>query len=61
VAKDSLAYADNPSFESFVPKYNETLDVLSTYGTKWEATPGLDLDAEIAALEAELTTLWAAP
>lgn len=61
VALDSIQYADNPSFESFVPKYNETLDVLSTYGTRWEATPGLDLDAEIAALEAELTALWAAP
>lgn len=61
VAKDSVQYADNPSFESFVPKYNETLDVLATYGTRWQSTPGLDLDAEIAALEAELTSLWAAP
>jgi multiple sugar transport system substrate-binding protein len=61
VAKDSVAHADNPSFESFMPKYNETLDVLETYGTKWQATAGLDLDAEIAALEAELTALWAAP
>jgi multiple sugar transport system substrate-binding protein len=61
VAKDSVAFADNPSFETNMPKYNESLDVLATYGTRWEATPGLDLDAEIAALEAELTALWAAP
>ena len=61
VARDSVAYADNPSFESFMPKYNETLDVMATYSTRWQSTPGLDLDAEIAALEAELTALWAAP
>jgi multiple sugar transport system substrate-binding protein len=61
VAKDSVAYADNPSFESFMPKYSATLDILDTYGTKWEATPGLDLDAEIAALEADIQALWDAP
>ena len=25
VAKDSLAYADSPNFEAFMPKYNESL------------------------------------
>ena len=31
-----------------MPAYNESLDLLNTFGTKWQATPGLDLDAEIA-------------
>jgi multiple sugar transport system substrate-binding protein len=58
VAKDSLAYADNPNFEAYMPKYNETLDLLGVYNTKWTTTPGLDMDAEIAALESEIQAIW---
>jgi multiple sugar transport system substrate-binding protein len=58
VAKDSVQYADNPNFEAFVPKYNETLDLLTKYETKWTGTGGLDMDAEIAALKQELQALW---
>ena len=35
-----------------MPAYNETLDLINTFGTKWQSTPGLDLDAEIADLQA---------
>ncbi len=42
VAKDSVAYADNPNFEAPMPKYNETLDILGTYLSKWTTTPGLE-------------------
>jgi multiple sugar transport system substrate-binding protein len=58
VAKDSVPFADNPNFEAFVPKYNETLDTLTKYETKWVGTAGLDMDAEIEALRAELQALW---
>jgi multiple sugar transport system substrate-binding protein len=58
VAKDSVQFADNPNFEAFVPKYNETQDLMTKYETKWVGTPGLNLDAEIAALLAELQALW---
>ncbi|TAK01279.1 MAG: extracellular solute-binding protein [Chloroflexota bacterium] len=58
VAKDSVAYADNPNFEAPMPKYNETLDILGTYLSKWTTTPGLDLDAEFDALEAEIQAAW---
>jgi multiple sugar transport system substrate-binding protein len=58
VAKDSVQYADNPSFEAFVPKYNETQDLLTKYETKWVGTAGLDMDAEIEALKKELQALW---
>jgi multiple sugar transport system substrate-binding protein len=58
VAKDSVAFADNPNFEAPMPKYNETLDILSKYLSKWTTTPGLDLDAEIEALRAEIQKTW---
>jgi multiple sugar transport system substrate-binding protein len=58
VVKDSVQYADDPNFEAPIPKYNETLNTLVTYRTKWVATPGLDMDAEIRALEAELQAIW---
>jgi multiple sugar transport system substrate-binding protein len=58
VAKDSVAFADNPNFEAPMPKYNETLDILIKYNSKWTTTPGLDMDAEIAALQAEIQAEW---
>ncbi len=58
VAKDSVQFADNPNFEAFVPKYNETQDLLTKYETKWVGTAGLDLDTEIEALKKELQALW---
>jgi multiple sugar transport system substrate-binding protein len=61
VAKESLAYADSPNFEAFMPKYNESLGVIRPYLTRWTTEPGLDLDAEIAQLEADLQALWDAP
>jgi multiple sugar transport system substrate-binding protein len=58
VAKEGVAFADVPNFESYMPAYNQTLDILSKYGTKWQTTPGLDLDAEIEALRAEMQAAW---
>lgn len=58
VAKDSVQFADSPSFEAFVPKYNETQDLMTKYETKWVGTAGLNLDAEIEALKKELQALW---
>jgi multiple sugar transport system substrate-binding protein len=58
VLKDSLQYPDVPNSEGYMPKYSESTTVLSTYLSKWVTTSGLDMDAEIAALEAELQTTW---
>jgi multiple sugar transport system substrate-binding protein len=58
VAKAAIAFADIPNFESYVPAYNETFSLIQKYGTKWWSTPGLDLDAEIAALKAEMQATW---
>ncbi len=61
VARDSLSYADSPNFEAFMPKYNESLAVIRPYLTTWTTESGLDLDAQIAQLEADLQALWDAP
>ena len=58
VAKDSLQYADNPNFEAYMPKYNETLIILRKYNSKWTTTPGLNMDDEIEALRAEIQAEW---
>ncbi len=58
VAKKGVAFADVPNFESYTPAYNQTLDLLNTFGTKWQSTPGLDLDAEIADLKTQMQAIW---
>jgi multiple sugar transport system substrate-binding protein len=58
VVKDSVQFADNPNFEAFMPKYNETFDALGTYLTKWTTTGGLDMDAEIEAMRSEIQAIW---
>jgi multiple sugar transport system substrate-binding protein len=58
VAKEGVNYADVPNFESYMPAYNKSLDLLITFGTKWQATPGLDLDAEIEDLRTQLQAIW---
>jgi multiple sugar transport system substrate-binding protein len=58
VAKDSVQYADNPNFEASMPKYNETLTILGKYLSKWGSTPGLNMDAEIDALQKEIQATW---
>ena len=58
VASDSVQYADVPNFEGSMPKYNETNSILRKYLSKWTTTGGLDIDAEIAALKAELQAEW---
>jgi multiple sugar transport system substrate-binding protein len=58
VAKEGVNYADVPNFESYMPAYNQSLDLLITFGTKWSSTPGLSLDTEIADLKAQLQAIW---
>ena len=58
VAVDGVPFADNPNFESAMPHYNESLDVLTRYQTRWTSTPGLDMDTEIAQLAADLQAAW---
>lgn len=58
VAKDGVAYADVPNFEGYMPAYNESLDLIITFGTKWQATSGLNMDTEIEDLRVQLQAIW---
>ncbi len=58
VVKQGVAFADVPNFESYMPAYNQTLDLINTFTTKWQATPGLDLNAEIADLKSQMQAIW---
>jgi len=58
VVVDSVAYADNPNHESWMPGFQETTDKYNEYWNKWANTPDLDMDAEIAALVADLQTIF---
>jgi hypothetical protein len=58
VAKDGIQYADETNFEAPMPKYNESLDLLGTFLTKWTSTAGLSMDTEIADLQSQLQAIW---
>jgi multiple sugar transport system substrate-binding protein len=58
VATDGIEHADIPNFESPIPAYNETVATLVTYRSRWDSTPGLDMDQQLEALRAELQGIW---
>ncbi|MCJ7470619.1 extracellular solute-binding protein, partial [Candidatus Bathyarchaeota archaeon] len=55
-----MAYPDNPNHESYMPAFQETTDKYNEFYNNWANTPGLDLDAEIAALVVALQTIFSA-
>lgn len=60
VAVDAIPLADDPNFESPMPNYNEAFDVLNGFGSTWQTTPGLDLDAQVEQLRTRLQGVFAA-
>ncbi|MDP9270745.1 MAG: extracellular solute-binding protein [Chloroflexota bacterium] len=57
-AVDGIQYADNPNFEAWMPAYNKSLDLLTQMLTKWNSTPGLNMDSEIETLKTQLQAIW---
>jgi len=55
---DGLAYPDIPSAEGFMPNYNESWNRVGTFGDLMANDGTIDLDAEIATLESDLTTIF---
>ena len=53
-----LNYADVPSSEAFQPNMNEAWARTGTFYSLMLNTEGLDLDAEIATMESDLTTIY---
>jgi hypothetical protein len=41
-----------------MPAYNQSVDLLTKFLTRWTSTPGLDMDAEIASLQSQLQAVW---
>ena len=58
VARDSMSYPDNPSFEAYTPSYREAFDAIVEFGDTLRSTEGLDVDAEIESFTEELQTIF---
>jgi multiple sugar transport system substrate-binding protein len=58
VALDGIPFADNPSFEAFVPNYQEAFAAIQAELTELRSTPDLDMDAEIASFTEELQGIF---
>ncbi len=59
VFTQGLAYPDVPSAEGYMPSFTESWDRINTFGSLMQTTEGLDLAAEIATLEDDLSTIFA--
>jgi multiple sugar transport system substrate-binding protein len=55
---DGIAYADNPSFEGYMPNYNEAFDYTNTFLSNLTATEGLDMDTEIEKFQKDLQVIF---
>ncbi len=60
VVVDSMAYADNPNHESWMPSFLETEDRYNEFWNRMSNEPGLDFDAEVDQLETGLNAIFAA-
>ena len=59
VVSDSIAYADNPSFEAWIPNYLEArARVANDFTTMLQSTEGLNIDDEIAKLKSDLQVIY---
>ena len=41
-----------------MPAYNESLDKLIEFGTKWQSNAGLNIDTEVQDLTTQLQAIW---
>lgn len=58
VARDGVEFADNPSFEAWVPNYQETLASIVTWGDTMRSDGTLEIDAAIDDFQAELQAIF---
>jgi multiple sugar transport system substrate-binding protein len=58
VVVDSMAYADNPNHESYMPSFQETTDRYNEYWNLLANTPGADFEAETAKLLTDLQKIF---
>ena len=58
VVLESANYPDNPNHESWLPNYSEAVVAIQNWSLHMQATPGLDVDAEIDNLLATLQGIF---
>jgi multiple sugar transport system substrate-binding protein len=58
VVVDSMAYADNPNHESWMPSFQESTDRYNEFWNTLANTADMDVDAEIEALVADLQSIF---
>ena len=58
VVIESGKYPDNPNHESWLPNYTEAVNAIKNWSLNVQATPGLDIDAEMEALLATLQPIF---
>lgn len=58
VARAHVAYADVPSHETPMPNHNRANDRLDQFKSLLDSQPGLDVDAEIDRLVADLQIIF---
>jgi multiple sugar transport system substrate-binding protein len=58
IVKEGTRFADNPSHEGYLPSNQRVVDKYSEFWDRWNAVPGLDLDAEIIRLQMELDDIF---
>lgn len=55
---EALSFPDNPNHEAGMPNFLKASDAYNTFGSKYQTTPDLDLNAELDALQAELQGIF---
>jgi multiple sugar transport system substrate-binding protein len=55
---EAMNYPDDPSHESAMPNFLKASDTYATFASLYENTPGLDLDAELDSMIAELQAVF---
>ena len=58
VVSDSIAYADNPNHESWMPSFQETSNRYSETFTNLSTVQGLDVDKELAKMKVDLQKIY---
>ena len=58
VARDGVQYADNPSFEAWVPNYQEAFAAIVSFGSVLRTDGDLDIQAEIDGFQEELQAIF---
>jgi multiple sugar transport system substrate-binding protein len=58
VAIDSLGYPDNPNHEINMPNFNKAVERIGSFQTLYRGNDGLDIDAELDTLQADLQVIF---